>query len=406
VSTGSIRVEHVARRFRVYPQQQRTLKELFVARRRVRGTDVWALRDVSFSVEPGEAIGLIGRNGSGKTTLLRLLAEIIRPTSGRVEVGGRVGSLLELGAGFHPDFTGRENVYLNGSIHGLSRAAVRRHLDEIVAFAGLEQFIDLPVRTYSSGMAMRLGFAVAAHLEADVLLLDEVFAVGDEEFQRRCFGKIFEFKQRGGTIVFVSHDAAAVERLCERAVLLREGRVEVDGPTHEALARYHRLLAAERDPEERVAGLREWGTGEARVAEVELLGSAGEPRRQFLAGEPLSLRLRLVAERPLAAPRLHYELRSESGLLVAGGVQDTAELGWPSAGGELVLRFDVDRLPLADGRFHLRVGLAGEDGRLVHQLDEAATFLVVPEGEERGFARVDGRWTREEIAAPAELRVR
>jgi ABC-type polysaccharide/polyol phosphate transport system ATPase subunit len=405
VKTGSIRVDHVARRFRVYPQQQRTLKELFVARRRVRGTDVWALRDVSFSVDAGEAIGLIGRNGSGKTTLLRLLAGIIRPTSGRVEVDGRVGSLLELGAGFHPDFTGRENVYLNGSIHGLSRATVRRHLDEIVAFAGLEQFLDLPVRTYSSGMAMRLGFAVAAHLDADVLLLDEVFAVGDEEFQRRCFGKIFEFKQRGGTIVFVSHDVAAVERLCERAVLLRAGRVEADAPTHEALARYHRLLAAERDPAERLAGLSEWGSGEARVTEVELLGAEGEQRRQFLAGEPLSLRLRLVAERPLPPPRLHYELRSESGLLVAGGVQDTDDLGWPRAGGELRLRFDVDRLPLADGRFHLRVGLAVEDGRLVHQLDDAASFLVVPEGEERGFARVDGRWAREEIAAAAEVRV-
>jgi ABC-type polysaccharide/polyol phosphate transport system ATPase subunit len=405
VKTGSIRVDHVARRFRVYPQQQRTLKELFVARRRVRGTDVWALRDVSFSVDAGEAIGLIGRNGSGKTTLLRLLAGIIRPTSGGVEVGGRVGSLLELGAGFHPDFTGRENVFLNGSILGLDRATVRRHLDEIVAFAGLEQFIDLPVRTYSSGMAMRLGFAVAAHLEADVLLLDEVFAVGDEEFQRKCFGKIFEFKQRGGTIVFVSHDAAAVERLCERAVLLREGRVEVDGPTQEALARYHRLLAAERDPAERVAGLREWGSGEARITDVELLGPEGEPRRQFLAGEPLSLRLGLVAERPLAPPSLHYELRSESGLLVAGGVQETGELGWPGAGGELRLRFDVDRLPLADGRFHLRVGLSGEDGRLLHQLDDAASFLVVPEGDERGFARIDGRWAREEIAAAAELGV-
>jgi ABC-type polysaccharide/polyol phosphate transport system ATPase subunit len=406
VNTGSIRVEHVARRFRVYPQQQRTLKELFVARRRVRGTDVWALQDVSFAVEPGEAIGLIGRNGSGKTTLLRLLAGIIKPTSGQVDVGGRVGSLLELGAGFHPDFTGRENVYLNGSIHGLTRATVRRRLDEIVAFAGLEQFIDLPVRTYSSGMAMRLGFAVAAHLEADVLLLDEVFAVGDEEFQRRCFGKIFEFKQRGGTIVFVSHDASAVERLCERAVLLRDGRIEADAPTQEALARYHRLLAAERDPAERLGGLREWGSGEARVAEVEVLGSAGEPRNQFLAGEPLTLRLLLVAEQPLDAPAVHYELRSESGLLVAGGVQSTAELGWPRTGGELRLRFDVDRLPLADGRFHLRIGLEAVDGRLVHQLDEAASFLVVPEGEERGFARVDGRWTREEIPAAAELRLR
>ena len=404
MTTGSIRVEHAARRFRVYPQQQRTLKELLVARRRVRGTDVWALRDVSVSVEPGEAMGLIGRNGSGKTTLLRLLAGIIKPTSGRVEVGGRVGSLLELGAGFHPDFTGRENVFLNGSIHGLSRAAVRRHLDEIVAFAGLEQFIDLPVRTYSSGMAMRLGFAVAAHLEADVLLLDEVFAVGDEEFQRRCFGKIFEFKQGGGTIVFVSHDAVAVERLCERAVLLRAGRVEVDGPTQDALVRYHRLLEAERDAGP--AGVGERGSGEARILDVELLGPEGEPRLQFLAGEPLELRLRLVAVRALAPPRLHYDLRSESGLLVAGGVQETAGLGWPDGAGELAVRFEVERLPLADGRFHLRLGLADTEGRLLHQLDDAATFLVVPEGAERGFARLEGRWTGEEIAAAAELPVR
>jgi hypothetical protein len=233
-----------------------------------------------------------------------------------------------------------------------------------------------------------------------------VFAVGDEEFQRRCFGKIFEFKQRGGTIVFVSHDAAAVERLCERAVLLRGGRVEIDGPTHEALLRYHRLLAAERDPAERVAGLSEWGSGEARIAGVELLGPDGEARLQFLAGEPLALRLRLVAERPLPPPRLQFELRSESGLLVAGGVQDTAVLGWPEGGGDLRVRYEVDRLPLADGRFHLRLGLADGEGRLLHQLDDAATFLVVPEGDERGFARLDGRWTGEEIATAAELRVR
>ena len=193
------------------------------------------------------------------------MSGIFKPTSGRVVVGGRVGSLLELGAGFHPDFTGRENVYLNGSIHGLSRARIRELMDEIVSFAELERFIDLPVRTYSSGMYMRLGFSVAAHIEADVLLLDEVFAVGDEEFQRKCFGKIHEFKSRGGTIVFVSHDAQAVERLCDRAVLLRQGAVVFDGPTREAIAEYRRLLADERSPDELAAGLREWGSGEARI---------------------------------------------------------------------------------------------------------------------------------------------
>ena len=247
---GEIVVDRASRRFLVRPQPVRTLKEALLSRNGAKATEVWALRDVSMRVEPGEAVGLIGRNGSGKTTLLRLAAGIVKPTSGQVDAGGRVASLLELGAGFHPDFTGRDNVYLNGSIYGLKRAQIRALMDEIVAFAELERFIDIPVRTYSSGMYMRLGFAVAAHIDADLLLLDEVFAVGDEEFQRKCFAKIFEFKQRGGTIVYVSHDAASVERLCERAVLLRDGSVEIDGSTQEALARYHKLLADERDPEE------------------------------------------------------------------------------------------------------------------------------------------------------------
>jgi ABC-type polysaccharide/polyol phosphate transport system ATPase subunit len=397
VRPGEVRVEDVSRRFRVYAQEARTLKELLVARRRTRGSDVWALRDVSFGIEPGEAVGLVGRNGSGKTTLLKLVSSIIKPTTGRVGVGGRVASLLELGAGFHPDFTGRENVYLNGSILGLSRRAVREHMDEIVAFAGLERFVDLPVRTYSSGMHMRLGFAVAAHLEADVLLLDEVFAVGDEEFQRKCFGKIFEFKQRGGTIVFVSHDAAAVERLCERTILLRAGRVELDGSTQAAILAYHRLLAAERDPEERGAGLREWGTGEARVASAVVLDGEGHERLQFLAGEPFVLRVRIVAERELVAPTLTYELRAESGLLLASDAQPTAEVGWERGTRELALRFELDRLPLAHGRFHLRLGLSDPAaGTLYHQLDDAISFFVYPaDGEERGFVRLDGRWARE-----------
>jgi ABC-type polysaccharide/polyol phosphate transport system ATPase subunit len=402
MTNGRIVLEHVSRRFRVYPQEARTLKELVVNRRRARGTDVWALRDASMGIEPGEAVGLVGRNGSGKTTLLKLVAGIIKPTSGRAEVGGRIGSLLELGAGFHPDFTGRENVYLNGSLLGLPRRVVREHLDEIVAFAGIDEFVDLPVRTYSSGMAMRLGFAVAAHLDVDVLLLDEVFAVGDEEFQRKCFGKIFEFKQRGGTIVFVSHDASAVERLCERTVLLRGGKVEFDGPTHDAILRYHRQLAAERDPEERGAGLREWGSGEARIADVELLDADGEPRRQFLAGEPLALRLRLEADEALDPPRLVYELRGESGLLLAVNALDTGELGWKRAPGELRVRFDVDGLPLADGRFTLRLGLSDPaGGRLYHQLDDAASFLVHPGAEEGGLLRLEGTWSREEITTTA-----
>jgi ABC-type polysaccharide/polyol phosphate transport system ATPase subunit len=394
MTPGTIEVEHAARRFRVYPRESRALKDLLVARGRTRGTDVWALRDVSFAVEPGSAIGLVGRNGSGKTTLLRLLSGIVKPTSGRVAVGGRIGSLLELGAGFHPDLTGRENVYLNGSIHGLRRTAIREKLDEIVAFAGLEDFIDLPVRTYSSGMYMRLGFAIASHIEADVLLLDEVFAVGDEAFQRKCFGKIFEFKQRGGTIVFVSHDASAVERLCDRAVLLSEGRVAFDGPTHEAVVAYRRMLAGERDPEERAAGLKEWGGDVARVENVRLLDADGGERSQLLAGEPFAIALDIAADAIIAPPRLGWELRDDAGILVAAGAVSTAALGWNGDTRALPLRFDSVRPPFADGRLHLRLDIGDERGETqYHSVDDALVFVVYPSDEGRGLVHLEGTWS-------------
>ena len=397
MEAGEISVEGVSRRFRVHTRDTRTLKDLFVERGRVEATDVLALRDVSVRVDRGEAIGLIGRNGSGKTTLLRVVAGIIKPTSGRVRAEGRIGSLLELGAGFHPDFTGRENVFLNGAIQGLKRADIRERFDEIVAFAELEHAIDRPVRTYSSGMTMRLGFAIAAFLEADILLLDEVFAVGDEAFQRKCFARIFAFKQGGGTIVFVSHDAAAVERLCERSVLLEGGRVAFDGGTREAVARYRRALADEVDPAERGAGLREWGSGEATIGSAAVVGPEGSERLQFLSGEPFSLRVAVAATDGLPPPRLHLELRDDAGILVAGEAVDLRQLGWASGNGERAVRFEIGALPLADGRFHLRLGLTDESGEhLYHQLDRALVFVVYPGGEERGLVRFAGSWQLEE----------
>ncbi len=282
---GAIVAEQVSRRFRISPERALTLKETIVRRRRARPTEIWAVRDVSFAIEPGESVGLIGRNGSGKTTLLRLIAGIFQPTSGSIAADGTVGALLGLGAGFHLDFTGRENVYLSGSVLGLNRKYIREQLDEIVAFAELDEFIDLPVRTYSAGMQMRLGFAVATHLRPDVLLLDEVFAVGDEAFQRKCAAKIFELRGGGGTLVFVSHDAQTVEHLCERAILLRAGRVEHDGMARESIERYHSLLAEDEHPAERSAGLREWGTRELRIASIGIEDASGASRDQFLAGE-------------------------------------------------------------------------------------------------------------------------
>jgi ABC-type polysaccharide/polyol phosphate transport system ATPase subunit len=402
MTPGRIVVDRVSRTFRVYPKAQRTLKDLFVSRGRAGGRDVNALRDVSLTIEPGEAVGLVGRNGSGKTTLLRLISGIIKPTSGHLQAAGRIASLLELGAGFHPDFTGRENVYLNGSIHGLSRARVREAMDEIVSFAELERFIDLPVRTYSSGMYMRLGFSVAAHIQADVLLLDEVFAVGDEQFQRKCFGKVAEFKNRGGTILFVSHDAQAVERLCDRAVLLRQGAVEFDGDTREAIGAYRRQLAADTNPEELRAGLREWGSGEARIVSAELLDEDGDARVQFAAGEPAAVRLVVATDAGLAPPRVSLEVRDDGGLVLGGASQDTGALGWTGGAGVFELTFRMTALPLADGRFHLRVNLVDAQGdRLLHTLEDALRFFVIPSGAETGLVLLDGEWTLQETAPRA-----
>ena len=389
---GTVLADGVSRRFRVHARETRTLKDLVVARGRTGGQDVWALRHVSAEIEPGEAVGLIGRNGSGKSTLLRVLAGIIKPTTGDVAVAGRIGSLLELGAGFHPDFSGRENVYLNGSIQGLRRAEIRERFDEIVAFAEIEHAIDRPVRTYSSGMAMRLGFAIAAFLQADVLLLDEVFAVGDENFQRKCFGVIAAFKSQGGTILFVSHDAQSVERLCERSILLSLGEKVYDGPTHEAIARYRRLLADDLDPAERGAGLREWGTGEAEIAGARLLGADGGERQQFLAGEPLRLEVDLRANAAVRPPVLHLEVRDTTGVLVAEDTVDTSTIGWPAGAGVTTARLDVERPSLAFGRFRVRLGLVGAEGRTLHQLDDALAFLVYPDGEERGLVHLGGTW--------------
>jgi ABC-2 type transport system ATP-binding protein len=405
VKPGAIVAEDLSRRFRVYPKRHVTLKEAIVRRRHLRPTDIWALRDVSFTVEPGEAVGLVGRNGSGKTTLLRLIAGIFGPTGGSISVAGDVGALLGIGAGFHPDFTGRENVYLNGAIHGLSRSYVRERMDEIVNFAELERFIDLPVRTYSAGMFMRLGFSVATHLDADVLLLDEVFTVGDEAFQRKCFGKIFEFKSRGGTIVFVSHAASSVESLCERAILLRAGSVAYDGATHEAIAAYHKLLAEDEDPDELQAGLQEWGTGEVRIREVALEDAEGAQRRQYLSGETMVVRVRVSSEEGVAPPRLSLNLRDATGPLVGTAVLDLADLGWDAAPGARTVLYELPRLPLAEGRFQVAVALTDPaSGRILHHVERAAEFVVIPEEEVRGTVRLEGSWRLSESESEMSAR--
>jgi len=397
VKPGAIFAEGVSRRFRVYPQRNVTLKDAILRRRQLRREEIWALRDVSFGIEPGEAVGIVGRNGSGKTTLLRLVAGIFQPTGGRLEVAGEVGSLLGLGAGFHPDFTGRENVYMNGAIHGLKKSYVHERLDEIASFAELGEFFDVPVRTYSSGMYMRLGFAVATHLDADILLLDEVFAVGDEAFQRKCFGKILELRERGRTIVFVSHAAPAVERVCERAILLTSGRVAHDGAAREVIKHYQQLIAGE----EASAQQHAWGTGEATVVAVRLEGSDGEEQRQFLSGGPLAVRLAIELSPNVSPPRVAVEFRDANGGLLGASEATAEELGWETGRSREVC-FEVPRLPLSDGLFRLSVALGDPHStRQYHRLDSAAEFTVFPDEHSRGWFRFEGDWSLVSAKRPA-----
>ncbi len=243
-AAGEVVLEHASRSFEVRADPARTLKELLIAGRRDRGgpAPIHALRDVSLRVARGEAVGIMGRNGAGKTSTLRALSGIVPLDSGVAECGGRVVSLLEVGAGFGRDFTGRENIHLNAALHGLSKVEVEARIGAIVAFSELGEFVEVPVRTYSSGMFVRLGFSIAAHLDADVMLIDEVLAVGDEAFQRKCLARVRELMSGGMTLVLVSHDTGTIEAVCERVVILDEGRVAFDGPAAEAIAEYRRLL--------------------------------------------------------------------------------------------------------------------------------------------------------------------
>ncbi|HMN99017.1 MAG TPA: ABC transporter ATP-binding protein [Miltoncostaeaceae bacterium] len=391
---GAVRVRGVARRFRVVHERNATLKETLLRGRRTRYSEIDALRDVSLEIAPGEAVGIVGENGSGKSTLLKILAGIIPPHAGAVEVGGRISSMIELGAGFHPDFTGRENVYMSAAIHGLPRREVDRRLDAIVGFAELEEFIDAPVRTYSSGMQARLGFAVASHVDSNVLLLDEVLAVGDEAFQRKCLGRIFAYRRGGGTVVFVSHDAEAVQQVCDRAILLEDGLVAAEGIPGEVLARYRRGLAgaaggAAGGP---LAAGDEWGNGRVRIAEVRLSGPAG-PTESVASGDPFTIEIALEAEAEVPTPVVGIEIRSVTGALCLGTNTRRESYRILSLLGHGTASFHVPSLPLNEGRFTVTVAVHSEDeSEVYHWIDRRFGFSVFARGEGVGLVRMDGRW--------------
>lgn len=289
-----LQFNQVSKRYRI--QQEEELDATCPAWRRKlkswrpRQQEFSALRDVSFAVERGEALGIIGHNGAGKSTILKLLSGITTPSAGEITINGRLAALIEVGSGFHPDLTGRENVFLNGSILGMRRREIAARLDSIIDFAGVRDFIDVPVKRYSSGMYVRLGFSIAAHLDPDILLLDEVLAVGDANFQEKCLERIRELERAGKTIVFISHDLGAVERLCDRALLLANGQIVANGAPHEVITQYRQAavqFTASAPPKARRAGI----TKRAEITALKFYNAAGQESVTFTTGEPMTVRL-------------------------------------------------------------------------------------------------------------------
>ncbi len=402
----AVAVRGVSKRFRLHRGRQvSTVKDLFVRGGRAglfAGEELWALRDVTVELSRGRMVGIIGSNGSGKSTLLKLIGGILKPTTGTIAVTGRVSALIELGAGFHPEFTGRENVYVNGVLLGLSRAEIRERFDDIVAFAGLGAFIDNPVKTYSSGMYMRLGFAIAVTVDPDILLIDEVLAVGDEAFQHKCIGKIQEFKARGKTILLVTHDLGSVDRLCDEALWLDGGRLMAYGGTREVVDRYLGHVAGEearalgvehREAEAGAAtGRQRWGSREVELTRVRILDRAGAERYLYESGEPCTVHLAYRARRPVDDPVFGIGIFRKDGVCCYGTntAIDGLHLGKLAGEGEVAVA--IERLDLVEGDYLLDVAVHGRDGHPYDYHSRLYAFAVRSRLKEAGVARLAHAW--------------
>jgi ABC-2 type transport system ATP-binding protein len=376
---AAIEVTGVGKRFRLYHEGRPTsLKERVLRAGRTRHEDFWALRDISLEVQQGETMGLLGHNGSGKSTLLKCIAGILRPTHGQVHRHGRTAALLELGAGFHPDLTGRENVYLNGSILGLSRTEIDRRFDAIVGFAELEQFIDNPVKHFSSGMVARLGFAVAVSVDPEILLVDEVLAVGDEAFQRKCIGRIRALQAEGRTILFVTHAAEQVRNVCDRAAVLDRGElIELGTPAEAVIAFRDSLLRKGIVPAQVEMGdPAKRKTGAVRITGVTVEYPEGN-RTNVTPDEPFRVSVGMEARDPVREAVVSFNLVDQKGTLIFG--TNTALLGLDlgtMTGPETVV-FDFDRVGLLDGIYALTIGVHDRNGVEIYDHRQEQDFIEV-----------------------------
>lgn len=368
-----------------------------------RSQELWALDDVSFEVEDGEVVGIIGRNGAGKSTLLKLLSRLTEPTRGRITVEGQVGSLLEIGTGFHPELTGRENIFLNGTILGMTRGDVVRRFDEIVDFAEIERFLDTPVKRYSSGMYVRLAFAVAAHLQSDILIVDEVLAVGDLAFQRKCLGRMGQVAHEGRTVLFVSHNLAAVKSLCTRAILLQSGKLVADGPVEETVTKYLDLtwpLSSDGSVPESEARM---GTGQAYLRRVRITDTGGKHVERVLLGQAFRVTCLYEVREPLAEVVIELGVSTPDGMRVATAL--SSDGGAPpirleTGMHEITVELDLTLLPhpqyVIDAAMHLMSGLTID---WVERAAQLSALNVAERGGDsypwstvRGYVRPAARW--------------
>jgi ABC-type polysaccharide/polyol phosphate transport system ATPase subunit len=404
---AAIELDRVHKRYRIYRERYRSVKEVLIHRRFGEWEDRWALRGVSLAIRPGTTVGLIGPNGAGKSTTLKLMARILVPDQGQVRVAGRLSALLELGAGFQVEYTGRENVFLNASLLGLSAREIRRRFDEIVAFAELEEHIDAPVRTYSSGMYMRLAFAVAAHIDPEIMLVDEILAVGDELFQRKCFEWLDRFQSRGGTIVMVTHNLGAVRDLCTEAAWIEGGLIRQLGAAEDVVNGYLD------DVRERIARAQEPGGGAdpsrapLEIADVRLLNRKGEPAEQLTTGEPLTVEIAYVVNGPVETPMFGVAIHRNDGLYVYGTNtgNDGVRIGPLDRPG--VVRLTYSSLPLMSGTYRVTVGTFTSqyaNAVPVDHHERRYSFRVVSDSHEQGSLRLEHEWSFEGPEAGHEPR--
>lgn len=408
MTDNAIVVDSLWKKFRIYRERNQYLKSTITKGKRALYEDFWALKDVSFEVPVGQTFGIIGANGSGKSTLLKCLAGILTPEKGSLVTSGRTAALLELGAGFHPDLSGRENISLNGAILGMTRREIENKFDNIVQFAGLEQFIDTPVKNYSSGMVVRLGFAVAINVEPEILIIDEVLAVGDEEFQQRCFQKIEDFRRDGRTIIFVSHGLGQVSQLCEKALWLEKGAVRTIDISYKVVAEYtgesHQIqmpiqvieeLTHQSDEEERVPEDKDrWGSGEVKIDSAVIVNSKGIETVNVNAGEEVSIIVNYTVLKPVEELVVGLRITHLHGVIMWGSNTKRSNHSIIQNGTKGAVTFRIDEFPLLEGIFDLTVAISDRNEVAPYDHRENVVRFNVRQTEtfDEGSVRFKGSW--------------